>query len=312
MKKKKSTFSFKKKSTLGIDVGSFSTKLVKLTHKEGAQSKLDFFGLVEAKPSDENYSSELKKFLSKHKLQGLSTAATLDDESMKIRKLELPKMPDSDLKEAVKWKMRDVVDGDIEEFIVRWSELPSTDNTKQLNLVGYAVKKAAVNQVKQLLSKAGAHIDHIEPSIVSLSAACELIYPSDDYWVGCLDIGQTSSIMSIMGNGKFYFSRPLPGVYVNNQNLAGEEFLQRIAAEIQNTLDTFSVIFKVETLQKVLLSGSGAKLGEIENYLTTNLGVECEVIKPFINLVIDDNMIEQVRENGHLFTQAQALARIVI
>lgn len=307
---KKSKFSFKKSSTLGIDIGSTSTKIVKLTHKDGQNSILEFAGIFEGDPKSENFIPELKKFISSHKLSGSSSASSLDDNSMKIRKLELPKMPDADLKEAVKWKMRDIVDGDIEDFIVRWSHLPGSGDGKQISLVGYAVKKSAATQLKQILTKIGTHPEYIEPAIVSLSAACGAVNDDDEQWTGCIDIGPSNSIMSIMGNGKFYFSRPLPGIRINPKENVDNDFLQRVAAEVQNTIDTFSVLFKAEGVQKIYLSGGGALSGNLADYLSTNLGVACEVIKPFANIDISPEMNETVQKSGHLFTQALALARI--
>src|SRR3989338_10665458 len=92
----------KKSDTLGLDIGNRIVKLVRITR--GKENLVSFCGKLEANPADSDFSKVLREYLAKHNLLGMGVAASLDDPSLKIRKLELPEMPETDLKEAVKWK----------------------------------------------------------------------------------------------------------------------------------------------------------------------------------------------------------------
>lgn len=292
---------FKKKSdTLGLDIGSRSVKIVRLTHSK--KPAVSFCGMVEISLNATDFSQTLHDYLAEHHLLGLSAAACLDDPSIKIRKVELPEMPEADLKEAVKWKIRDVLEGPVSDYVVRSSllEKVSTVQAKKLMLVGYAIKRAAVTNLLQKVTLAGLKISFVEPSSVSLAAAIEAAYPSGENWVAGLDVGPGKAVMVIVGQGKLYYSRPLPGI----QSVWDDPVInQKLAAEVQNTIDTFTVTFHVDKINRIFLAGSGAALKGLAEYLTTNVAVKSEILNPF-------KEIDKAPDKPYLYAQALALARI--
>lgn len=303
----------KKSETLGIDIGSKATKLVKLIHREGQNPRLDFCGAFEADSQAPDFTQTLNQFLTKNRLTGYATAASFDNASLKIRKIELPKMPEADLREAVKFKMRDVVEGPIEGYVVRSSLLDETSkDTKHVLLVGYAVKKEPVNTFIQLMNQAGLRPDLVEPTTVTLAASIEAIKDPKEEWIGGIDLGASKSLMVLMGKGKFYFSRPLAGIRPSTSPDEEATFNQRLAAEIQHTLDTFSVTFRVEQINHLYVSGGGASLPDIANYLSTNLGLPAEIINPFQKMDVPSAWQPVIAEKAYLYSQAVGSARLRI
>ncbi|MBX7149272.1 pilus assembly protein PilM [bacterium] len=300
----------RKTNTLGVDIGTQSVKVVRLSVKESQKPKFEFAGILESSPSDPQFANKFKDFISKNKLSDLNAAVSIEDKSLKIRKLELPKMPDADLKEAVKWKMRDVVEGNIEDFVVRSSIVSGNEpDSKKLTLVGYAIKKASVTHAMKHLSDAGLRPVFVEPSAVSLASSIDNFYPSDDMWLAGLDLGYSKSTMIIIGRGKYYFSRPLPGISIQNSEQDAENFNPKLAAEIQNTLDTFAVTFQVEQINQMFLSGGGSNRDGLLDYLTKNLGLKSTLLDPFSFVDISPDKYEKI-EGRHLYAPAVALAMI--
>lgn len=304
--------SFKKNETVGIDWGKKAIKAVRVLTKEGSDPQLVASGIFLLPPDLDQAEEQVKAFLSENKFSGLSTSAALDDSSIKIRKIELPQMPEADLREAIKFKMRDVVEGSIDEYVVRSSSLKEEADTqvKRITMVGYAVKKASVTRMIEQLIKVGTKPDFIEPAAVSFATSIENVYPSTENWIAGIDIGVSKSLMVIMGHGKFYFSRPLPGIKYDVESENDPSFSQKLAAEIQNTLDTFAVTFHVEQIHRIFLGGGGASLPGLIDYLSTNLGIQTEKLNPFNNIIIPEDLAEGLKETSHLFGQALSLARM--
>lgn len=304
----------KPKSTqLGLDIGSRSVKAVVVSSPNSPKPRLDFCGALEVRENDPKASEKIKAFISQNKLSGMDAAVAIDNPSLKIRKIELPKMPEADLREAVRFKMRDIMEGTVEEYVVRSSLLGESGNKNATRflLVGYAIKKAGVQELIQRVTSYGLKPVFVEPSIVSIAAGIEQVYPSVDAWHAAIDLGIKKSLMTIIGNGKFYFSRPLAGIQYDPENPAGqEEYHQKLAAEIQNTLDTFAVTFQVEQINRILLSGAGAGIPGIAEYLTTNLGLATEVFDPFQGLEIGPKVNPELAAKSYLFSQAVSLARL--
>lgn len=325
-----------KREIVGLDMGHSETRFVRI--REGqAVSKWNYPGslLEEA--------VNFREFLKANRLQGISVAANIEDPSLKIRKVDLPKMPESDLGEAVRWEMRDIVDGPIEEFVVRRSlieEYRSGDSVR-LSMVAYAINKKAVRGLASFLRGFGLNPVVVEPQAVSLAAAVERIHgfqPSEYY--GLIDIGETRSTFIAAGEGRLLFSRPLPGVsgrelttFIRKELEMGHRkaedikgmlvgapgvpevsapmrekaeailpgFHTRVAIEGQRSVDAFALMFRREKVNKLFLTGGGARLSGLEVYLAANLGIPTRILDP-------SDVLKMPPESAHLYNVAVGLA----
>lgn len=300
----------KKTKILGIDIGSNLIKVVLSINQSGKPSTIDFCGILETGSSDAHYEKELREYLIKNRLTGNIATACLDDESFKIRKIDLPKMPEADLKEAVKWKMRDIVDGSIEDFVVRYSHLPQLTEGKKNVYVGYAVRKSAVSHMITLMQRVGVTCEFVEPAAVSLSSILERQELGSDEWVGGIDLGAHHSLLVIVGHQKFYFSRPLMGINLAAAKADGNAFQQKLAAEIQNSLDTFAVTFHVEHINRLFLAGGGAQIEGLSDYLSQNLGIITQKVNGFLGLQVNPMMRSAYQAQSSLLAQALAVSGI--
>lgn len=301
-----------KDDVLGIDLGTQCLKMVKITRKAGANPVVSHLSILEKNANDPQVGDLVRQAVDLYKLKGLQAAVCVEDPQFKIRKIELPKMPDADLKEAIRWKMRDVVEGSVDDYIIRWSGLaegPDVDN-KKITVVGYAVPKSVVDKTMTLLQKAGLKPHHIEPGVVSLGVTLEACTPSTEEWHAGIDLGVSKTNLVILGHGRFYFSRPLAGINRKLQESTPEHFNQKLAAEIQNSLDTFAVTFRIEKIARLFLAGWGAGLPDLAGYLDTNLGITTEVLNPFRDVEVPPEMEKAMAGKPYLFSQAMAMARI--
>ncbi len=301
----KLSLSSKKNQTIGIDIDENSVTVVRATHTNG-MPVIDFCGMLDVELSHSDWENKLKSFLSQNNLTPGVAATCLDDASFKIRKIELPKMPDTDMREAVKWKMRDVVEGAIDDYSVRYSTLGPTQDTKRVSMVGYAVKKKSVEDVVARLGRVGLNAKFVEPSVVSLASSIET--QGSEEWTAAIDLGVVKSVMVIIGNGRFYFSRPLTGLAFNQSDV--QSFNQKLAAEIQNSLDTFAVTYHIEQMSRLFLTGVGSLTVGLDDYLTQNLGISTQLANPFVGVSIDKKLLESLKDKLPLYSQAVALAKV--
>lgn len=295
------------KSVLGIDIGTKATKVVQLQFTGSDKPGLATCSLLQSGRSDEGFTGNLKNFLAENKLGRAMVATSFDDDSMKIRKFELPKMPHPDTVEALRWKLRDMVDGDIDTYTVSYSKILEQEGveTPIVEVMAYAVKKTAVFETKVLLERLGLNVFYIEPSAVTLAATLDRCHTDDDHFLAGIDIGHRQSIFYVIGKGVFVFSRPLRDIHLQAHEKDPENFPKQVALELQKSLDTFSVNFKLQSISQLYLSGGGALVPGLSEYLQTNMGIETAMVNPFKSLHVPANM-EGVRPE--LFAQAVSLA----
>lgn len=199
---------FRQREIVGLDMGHVEARFVRMQAGQTVSRWTYPGSLLEE-------AVNFREFLKANRLRGISVAVNIEDPSLKIHKIDLPKMPEYDLNEAVRWQMRDVVEGPIEEFVVRRSLIEEyrSGDTAHLSMIAYAVQKKAVRGLISFLRGFGLNPLVVEPQAVSLAAALERIHgfqPGEYY--GLIDIGETRSVFLAAGEGRLLFSRPLPGV----------------------------------------------------------------------------------------------------
>lgn len=297
-----------KKSILGIDIGSKATKIAQLRFTGGDRPSLEMCGLIPSGLLDEGFVGNVKAFLKEHSAKNAMVASSIDDTSMKIRKMELPKMPDLEMIEAIKWNLRDIVEGDVEKFVVSFSKISEEkgDEETKVELIAYAINREAVQNYQNQIERLGLTPFYIEPSAVTLAATLERCHGSeDDRYIAGIDIGHHLTVFYVIGKGTFAFSRPLVGINAELHEKSPEDFPKKLAIEIQKSIDTFKVNFKMLDIRALYLSGDGSLIPGIANYLTTNMGLETRLINPFDKL----ENTEPYRElRPSLFAQAVGLA----
>lgn len=279
-------FSLKKtKSVIGLDIGAKTTKIVQLNFLSNSKPQLARCDLIPAGMMDEEFEGTLKAYLKDNKMSGAMVACSLDDPTLRIRKMTLPKMPEADLIEAIRWNFRDSVEGNVDDYSISYSRIDEKKGaeTDQYDVMAYTISKESVTSYQTFIQGLGLHPFFIEPQAVTLASTLERSFGSDESFIAGVDIGFQHAIFYVVGKGVFIFSRPLVGISLSDKEKTGETFNQKLAIEIQKSIDTFQVNFKMDQISQLYLSGGGATQ-ELVDYLTTNLGMKTETLNPFVSL----------------------------
>lgn len=203
---------FKSKRFIGCDLGASCLKVVKLEKIDGGVSLI---GKVAVKVldaiGDDSRSREIQQFLRKNNfvLDG-QTAVNIEDVSLLIRHMELPKMPERDTKTAIRWNFREFVSGPIEDHIVSYLPVVGAGEGEKFSVSAFCVSRHAVEVRQALMKNAGIRVSSVEPNATALLAAFNycLSWERDRYYA-VLDLGDSISNFIVVGNGSLMFSRPL-------------------------------------------------------------------------------------------------------
>lgn len=299
----------KPKSILGLDIGNKITKFAQVKFTGGTKPILEVCTMMPSGFLDEGFDTNLRTFIKENKISNPLVAASMDHPSIKIRKVELPRMPEAELMEAIKWDLRDIVEGEIDDYTVNFSKIPAaSEEAELLQFVAYAVKKVAVSDFQMRLQALGLDPFFIEPMTVSLASSLDRCHSSEGIYIAGVDIGYKNTFFYVIGNKTFVFSRPLLGLNLELHQKEQETFYQKLGFEIQKSIDTFKVGFKMQEINQIYLSGGGSLLPDISQYLTQNLGLQSEILNPFASFGNADTINKDFQPP--LFAQAIGLAYI--
>lgn len=299
----------KKKSILGIDIGARTTKIAQLKFSGRGSPDLVFCEMLNTGLLDEGFQANMNAFLRDSGFSGSLAALSFDHESLVMKKFEMPKMPEDELIEAFKWNLREHIDSDIETYTIQFSEIKKSDHLDetQKEYMAYAVQREAVQVFKQKIEQLNLSVILIEPKEVTLASALDRCYPDPGHFLAGADIGHQTCKFYVIGKRNFVFNRNLPMVKYDDFFSSPEEYRTKLAIELQKSIDIFQVNFKMEPLQGIYLSGSGAVIENLCEYLQTNLGMQTNLLNPFQTL---NPVPSQGEARPELFVQAVSLAYI--
>ena len=235
-------------------------------------------------------------------------------ESLAIKRASVPLMPVEEIEEALKWELKEQVEFDIEKAKIKFDilrERESEDGSKKIELIAVVYKENEVEKKVKELRDLGLNIRSVIPSYFALSAYVShenIVSPKE--CVAIVDIGSSSTAISIIEGGKVSFARTLPiggdtiteamtGILVSDQGrmeLSKEEaekikreqgiskdvkilsmirpFLERFAKEIKTSLEYHEYRFKCVSVKKVVLAGNSSKLKGLKEYLSKEIELE--------------------------------------
>ncbi len=338
----------KKDELIGFDAGSSLTKVVHLkslaSNKFSLEKALTFdFGYGE---EDQITMDEFAEEMNKQGLVGASVSASIEDTSLRIRRMNLPKMPERDLKEAIRWNFREHIDCPIDEYEVAYTDLEPFNKGDRMPLVAYGISETSVEKAKLWYKQVGLRVMSLEAAVVALHAAF-------DYNIGwkegkisaMLNLGRKVSNFVVLGKSRLLFSRPLAAVnedcviqsisqqlnitkteahsmlrdFVDQKlKFAGEDkikfekiisdFMSELVIEIQRSIDAFCIMFDIDALDNMYLCGGGATLPNLGEHLSKSLGIQTEVFNSFARIHTRQLGDPDLEKRAPLFAIALGLA----
>ncbi len=189
--------------------------------------------------------------------------------------------------------MRDVVEGPLADYVVRFSRLEgaSASDAKKVPFLAYAIRRGAVRKVTDFLRRVSLEPVLVEPAAVSLLSAFDRIegWKRGEHY-GLLDFGETKTTFAAIGDGCLYFSRPLIGV---SGRFLKELLEQEAGLSPQEAEDLKRRLMGGQEMGGVLDSLAG-KIKGLVSVLLTRIAVETQRSIDAFSLMFRKERIEKI------------------
>jgi len=331
---------------VGIDFGNHSVKAVELSGLPEKPALVNFgsqrtpHGVMNS--ADETHKNQLadavKTLFSTSKIKTKEVVMALPESSVFTRFLEFPGVKEDELENAVYYQAKEYIPMPIEEVQMSYVSLGYNQERNAYKVLLIAAPKKAIEIYVSVAEKAGLISIVIETESVAMGRA--MFRATGMKHVIMLDFGATSTDMSIMLDGQLVFSQSiaigsdsLTQAIVNKFNFEyqqAEEY-KRNYGVVPNILEgkmysTLSPIldavltevnrgvefYKNKTLspmpKNILLSGDGALLPGLGEYISKAMTVDALVSDPWKNIEIPDKFKNIVSKSGASYSVAIGLA----
>ena len=209
------------KRTVGLDIGSSVVKAVQL-RKVGRAYELEKFGMAEIYPGSDKKTvankREARVEAIRHALAdgGISakfSVSAVSGESIIVRYIQLPDMPENELQGAIRWEAEDYIPFPLEEVNLDHMILGRTEvgGAPKVDVLLVAAKKDLVAEHVELLKSA-----ELSPAVVDVDSFAFLncfeanYLPNASEVIALLDIGAEITSINIYTGGVSRFSRDIP------------------------------------------------------------------------------------------------------
>lgn len=217
------------KSSVGLDIGSHSVKVVEL-FRSGKSLKLSKYAVVELTPGTMNDGEvinrdhlveSIKDAMAKAGIKTRSVNSAVSGRSVIVRRIPMEKMTEAQARQAIHWEAEQHIPFRVDEVSIDFKILNEESAPGQMEVLLVAAKKEVIHLHRSLIQGAGIRTSSVDLEQFALLRAYQNSYhPSNDDCVTILNVGSDNTNLVIAKGGVPSFNRDIA--------LGGSRFIEAI------------------------------------------------------------------------------------
>lgn len=305
---------------------------------------LPFDAIVDGDIMDSNaVAAAIRQVLSEQKIKARDVAISVAGQQVMVKKVTFPLMSPTELAESVRWEAESFFPAGqgLDAYALDFAVLEERPAEGNMDVVLVACRKDKIESFLSCVAMAGARSALVDVDVFALQNAYEVNAQAgvrSDEVVALVNIGaQFTNLTMLVGRKSLFWrdiawgghrftdklmedwgiSREAAELLKEGQPAEGrtpEEVEPSLAAisdsfadELGRTIDFFRSSFKVDRLDRVLLSGGSAKISKLPDVLGERLRVSVDRLNPFQLLEMDERSLDPAVVNGIGCTAAIAV-----
>ncbi len=322
----------RKKTTVGLDIGSGLIKLVAIQHSGGEPvlTKVAFTSvvddaIVEGEVMDPGIVGDaIRGLLASAGLKPRHVVAAVGGRDVIIKKITMDRMKEAEAREVIRWEAEQHVPFDMENVELDFQILDPDGDGLQMTVLLVAAKRELVETRVALLGDVG-----VEPAIIDVDAfalhnAFELNYPDAMRGVvGLVNIGHETTNVNILDDGVPVLTRDIPvgtrrfredmqrerGVTADEaeRKLQGFEatadlrpFLETRGEELAVGIERAAAFLQSASrsasgLGRLYTTGGGARIPGLATMLADRLRLPVQTANPLERLRVADGVLDMMQ-----------------
>ena len=277
-----------------------------ISHDSGQVPSLKSCHYLEINNKDETRTI-IKKFVHDNKLEGRPVFMSLLTSDYDLEMLEKPEVADSELHQAVRWKIKDNISFDVNNAIVDVFEIPNLKERGRTPLVyAAAADKELLKQRIKIFEEQNLEIKSIDIAELAMRNVATLL-PEDQQGVALLKLEGTTGLMTLTQNSSLYLTRSIDvgfseisvansilgetPIETDGLSLEGgmspnqQRTLDAIVLEVQRSLDYYESHFDKPAINSLVLAPLPYEIPGVIKYLAGALGLQVRMLD--LNAVLD-------------------------
>jgi MSHA biogenesis protein MshI len=195
--------------------------------------------------------------------------------------VEAPNVPRAELKTAMRWRLKDVLDFPVNEATYDVLDIPLDPNAAvrpQQSVFAIAARNSVIQARQKLFAKSKIRLRTIDIPEMAQRNVSALLEP-EGRGIAMLSFGEDGGLLTVSWRAELYLSRRIDVTLAQlldaDQERRHQSF-DKITLELQRSLDNFDRQFSFISVAKLVLAPTGAD--GLQEYLAGNLYTKVETL----------------------------------
>lgn len=314
-----------RKGIVGLDIGSNTIKVLELKNtKKGHQLKnlgeavLPEGSIVnKAISKPDAVADTLSVLMDDLRIKTKNVAISISGHSVIIKKVSMPSMSDSELKESIPWELEQYIPQSIQDVSYDYQVIPGETPDGNIDVLIVAAKKDVTNSYISLVNEVGLNPVVVDVDVFALENMYEINYAETQGVLALINIGASVTNINILKDGISIFTRDitvggnqftdwimkelecgfeeaeamkltlLSGEPSPQLDRISQDYIDLICGEIKRTLDFFSSTLWKDKIETIMLGGGSSKVPGLRDALTDMTESQVEMMNPFRSISYD-------------------------
>lgn len=242
---------------LGLKTTGQSCTAAVVTRHPGARPRLRYCARTTLGGGTDGMQGWLRTLRREAGTAPLTVAASLEPGRYAMALIELPVMPEAERRQAARWRIRDVLDFDVDEAVVDVAEVPTPDGPSARRYFAFAAQASVVEEFRTTCRAAGFRPARLGvPEFALRNLAAEL--PEDRAGLALVYFDTDSMIVVVTREQSLCVARRIESEVLACVHASGADDKQQqalvevLVLEILRTLDFYESRFRAPAVTAVV------------------------------------------------------------
>lgn len=224
--------------------------------------------------------AQLNSYIKKNNLKKRSCVAVLEDTQYKLFHLPLPPVEESELKSALRWSIKDLVDFPVEDAVIDVFRVPVKENREEKVYVAVTPRDVVLKTIN-FFRKIDLTLSAIDIEQLSMGNIVEQV-EGQERGIAVLHIGHETSSISLYSNSSLYLSRNIDAGLKQLQEMqlqeVTEQIYESIILELQRSLDFYESEHSRPPISRLMVAPRHPVLQGLCDYIANHSGMKIELM----------------------------------
>lgn len=259
----------------GLAMASDGFALASVKQRAGTKPALEHFATHALANGD--VEKTLVETVGSLQLQRARMSAVIGSEDYQLVQVEAPEVLPSELRTAVRWRLRDVITFHIDDATVDVFEIPDQSRRAQKMMFAIAARNDAVKQIVNFVTPHVSGFDVIDIPELCLRNLSSLL-PQDEKGVALLVLEQNFAHLVLTRQGTLYLTRRIDLSRSYSYEGGSDIDASALALELQRSLDYYESNYDHPPIAEMVIAPAGGHAERLATALKDETGLRISLL----------------------------------